>query len=128
MKSIFGRYVLDDHYTYEYSCLPKDFIDLDNKVMTWHSDTIAEDTLKIQYDNQIMSINLIRTNSEDYTHPISVRIRTSGSSYGLYFEEFKTFFREITRVAENSQIQEESSQKLHTCEQQNVKRSKYVFC
>lgn len=123
MKSIFGRYVLNDDYKDEYSYLPKDFIDLDNKVMTWHSDTIAENTLKIQYDSQVITISLIRTDNKDYDSPIRVRVRTSGSSYGHYFEEFEIFFREITRFSEKNKTQEEANQRSDTYVEQSTSNS-----
>ena len=113
MKSIFGRYILSNDYKDKYSNIPKDFIDLENKVVTWHSDSLDENTLKIQYDENKIKIGLVRTDKkEDYNIPIRVRIRTNGSSYGNYYEEFETFFDEITKFAESNKIKEEVNSKI----------------
>lgn len=124
MKSIFGRFMLDGDYNDENSYLPKDFINLDNKIITWHSDTNAENTLKIQNDDRKIKIKFINTNNkENYNLPIRVRIRTSGSSYGNYFKEFESFFREISRFAEKNKTQEEANQRSDTYVEQSTSNS-----
>ena len=94
MKSIIGRYILEDN-----SCLPKDFIDLDNKTITWHSDSDLNYVLKLCYSEKIIKILLYKIKEDSY-NDIKVRVRTSGSSYGQFYHEFEKFFRELSRYAE----------------------------
>ena len=76
--------------------LPDDFIDFKNKVITWHSDSGTDNVLKFEYtDNRTIKISISKyEGSKDY-HNNSVRIRTSGSEYGYYYQEFLEFFRHL---------------------------------
>ena len=49
MKTIVGRYILNGDNKKEYSSLPKDFIDLEKKVIIWHSDGGTNNVLKLEY-------------------------------------------------------------------------------
>lgn len=96
MKSIIGRYMLNGDNVQEYSYLPKDFIDLDKKIITWHSDSGTNNVLKLEYiDKKIIRVSLTKckTSKEHYNN--SVRIRTSGSNYEYYYQEFLEFFRHL---------------------------------
>jgi len=96
MKCIVGRYLLNGENTKTHSFLPNDFVDLENKVITWHSDSGTDNVLKFEYtDNKTIRITISKyKNSKDY-HNNSVRIRTSGSSYEYYYQEFLEFFRHL---------------------------------
>lgn len=47
MKSIVGRYILNGDDKDEYSILPKYFIDLESKTITWHSDSEKDNELQL---------------------------------------------------------------------------------
>jgi len=110
MKTIVGRYVLSGDNKKKYSCLPKDFIDLENNSITWHSDGSMDSTLKLEYDDgRNIKITISRCNNTNNRHR-SVRIRTIGSDYEYYYQEFLAFFRNIVsleqslnKTAENAQ-------------------------
>ena len=109
MKSIIGRYMLDD----ERDWLPEDFIDFDNKVITWHSDCDLEDVLQFQYTNKEIKIKVFRIdNMVDHEKPIRIRIRTTASPYCNYYEEIEEFYREINRFARNNTNQEKNNTKV----------------
>lgn len=99
MKLIVGRYILSGDNKDEYSTLPEDFIDLENKTITWHSDSENNNKLQLKFGEKeiIVSItkdeNAIKTT---YDNAIKVRIRTSGSSYETYYKEFEKFFSELS--------------------------------
>ena len=50
LKSIVGRYMLNGDNKKENSRLPEDFIDLDNKIVTWHSDSGIDNVLRFSYN------------------------------------------------------------------------------
>lgn len=93
MKSIIGRFILNGDYKNEYSILPKDFIDLEKNTIIWHSDGGANNTLKIEYNDKTIKI-LISKDKESHSQG-TVRIRTDGSNYGYYYQEFLEFFKEL---------------------------------
>lgn len=96
MKSIVGRYMLNGDNKKKYSRLPKDFIDLENKVIIWHSDSGNDNLLKLEYtENRTIKITIqkCKDSKEHYTN--SVRIRTHGSEYEYYYQEFLEFFRHL---------------------------------
>lgn len=74
MKSIIGKYILNDDDKNKYSILPNDFIDLENKIITWHSDSEKNNVLQLQ-------------------------LRTNGSTYEDYYQEFERFFDELFSFA-----------------------------
>ena len=99
MKSIIGRYMLNGDNNQEYSHLPKDFIDLDKKIITWHSDSGTDNILKFEYiDKKIIRISLIKDKHSKEHYNNSVRIRTSGSNYEYYYQEFLEFYRQLTML------------------------------
>lgn len=107
MKTIVGSYILNGDNKKEYSRLPKDFIDLDKKVIIWHSDDGINNVLKLEYTdirNIKISISKCKDSKEHYTN--SVRIRTSGSEYEYYYQEFLEFFRHLVALEKtiNKQI------------------------
>lgn len=96
MKSIIGRYMLNGDNKKEYSRLHKDYIDLENKTIIWHSDSGKDNLLKFEYtENRTIKITIqkCKDSKEHYTN--SVRIRTSGSEYKYYYQEFLEFFRHL---------------------------------
>ena len=85
MKSIVGRYLLSGDSEDEYSFLPKDFIDLENKIITWHSDTERDNILQLQFRDREIVVSVVKNNdskNKNSYNSIKVRIRTSGSVYG----------------------------------------------
>ena len=100
MKLIIGRYILSDDYRNEYSILPKDFIDISNKAITWHSDSGKDNILRLQLDENRIKIAISKDVSQKkYDDVVRVRIRTNGSDYENYYQEFEKFFNELTSLA-----------------------------
>ncbi len=95
MKSIIGRYILSGDYKSEYNGLPDDFIDLDKKTIVWHSDSEADNILWLEYGESGIKV-FIFGNEKD---KVLIRIRTSGSNYGYYYQEFEEFYRRLCEIA-----------------------------
>ncbi len=98
MKSIIGRYILTGDDKNEYSILPKDFVDLEHKVIIWHSDSESESTLKFEYIDDVIRISIYKNINSKEKKNNSVRIRTDGSDYGGYYQEFTEFFKQLLRL------------------------------
>ncbi len=103
MKLIIGRYYLSGDAKSQYNCLPKDFIDSDQKTITWHSDSGREDILRMQLRGNDIVISLLKdmryaVDSARHDQSVRVRIRTSGSEYGYYYQEFEKFYRELSQL------------------------------
>ena len=100
MKAIIGRYVLSGDYKDKWSTLPKDFINLSNKTIIWHSDGAGDNILKLLYSerNGKKSIKLsISKDKQANEHDSNVvRVRSDGSSYEYYYKEFIQFFQQLT--------------------------------
>ena len=102
MKSLIGRYILNGDDKDGYSSLPKDFINLDNKTITWHSDSEYDNMLQLQLKEKELIISIIidnNSNNRNYSNSTKVRIRTSGSSYEYYYKEFERFYDELSSFA-----------------------------
>ena len=102
VKSIIGRYILTDDYKNDFLRLPKDFIDLETKTIIWHSYSGIDDILKIEYSDTSIKISLLKDSStKEYTlnSNVSVRIRTKGSNYKYYYQEFIPFFSGLSLFA-----------------------------
>lgn len=96
MKRVIGKYILNDDYKNEYSMLPSDFVDLENKTIIWHSDSGIDNVLKFQYDDKTIKISISKSKDSKGYETNAVRIRTSGSSYEYYYQEFVEFFHNLT--------------------------------
>lgn len=96
MKRVIGKYILNDDYKNEYSMLPSDFVDLENKTIIWHSDSGVNNVLKFQYDDKTIKISISKSKDSKGYETNAVRIRTSGSSYEYYYQEFVEFFHNLT--------------------------------
>lgn len=95
MKSIIGRY-----YLYNDTGLPEDFINIENQSITWHSDTDPDNTLKLQLSDHSIYVMLYQeVLNAVLKEKIKVRIRTSGSQYGYYYQEFEKFYHELSLLA-----------------------------
>ena len=102
MKLIIGRYVLNDDNKEEYSILPEDFVNLENKIITWYSDGEKNNKLQLQFKEKQIEVTLTRdenTSKLASYNPLNVRIRTSGSKYEYYYQEFEIFFNELFNYA-----------------------------
>lgn len=100
MKLIVGKYVLNDEAKHKYSLLPKDFVNLQNKEINWHSDSGDDNILKLKLHENKIIVSIARTeNKRNFNNDIRVRIRTSGSDYGCYYQEFVSFFNELFNFA-----------------------------
>lgn len=100
MKTIIGRYMLNGDYQNEYSTLPEDFVDLESKTIIWHSDSSTDNVLKLEYDEKTIKISISKSKDVKGYETNAVRIRTSGSSYEYYYQEFTQFFHQLT-ILEN---------------------------
>lgn len=98
MKTIVGRYMLSGDNKDDYSRLPKDFVDLDNNVIAWHSDSGTDNILKLGYNEKTITISISKSKDAPSHETNSVRIRTSGSSYEYYYQEFLDFFRCLSEL------------------------------
>lgn len=114
MKSIVGGYILNDDSKKSYSRLPKDFIDLNNKTIIWHSDSGIDNVLKFEYLDSIIKISISKCKTAKENDQNSVRIRTSGSNYGYYYQEFLYFFRQLCILEQNlnNKKEKEDNKKL----------------
>ena len=96
MKSIIGGYILNGENEKDNSLLPNDFVNLEQKKIIWHSDSGRDNVLKIEYlGKNGIRISLIKDEQSKEHYNNSVRIRTSGSRYGYYYQEFLEFFRQL---------------------------------
>ena len=96
MKQMIGDYVLEE--TSSANFLPKDFIDLENKTIIWHSDSGIDNVLKMKYCDDKMIISLIKDPNNSKTNNTYVRVRTSGSSYSYYYKYFLKFYKELLEL------------------------------
>lgn len=102
MELIVGKYVLNDNEKNEYSSLPKDFVDLQSKNIIWHSDSVNDNILKLQFNENEITVSIVKdkkASNRNSNNAIKVRIRTNGSDYGNYYQEFEYFFNELSNFA-----------------------------
>lgn len=121
IRLILGKYILYENKPF--SSLPDDFVDLNNKSILWHSDGNNDNILKIQFKENLITISILRDkkiNNRNTNNPIKVRIRTNGSDYGNYYQEFKYFFDELVNFT--IQINEMKKQNTSINETQSKKR------
>lgn len=111
MKRIIGRYYLSDDNKTEFSILPSDFINIESKTVTWHSDSGTDNVLQLKYLGDIIRVTITKAPKENIYN--RVRIRTDGSDYDRYHQEFTKFYQELLIFAfkinerEKNQNQEE---------------------
>ncbi len=102
MKLIVGKYILSNDEKNEYSSLPKDFVDLEGKSIIWHSDSEIDNILRLQFNENKITVSIVqgkRKSNRNSNSAIRVRIRTNGSDYGNYYQEFECFFYEFFNFA-----------------------------
>ena len=100
MITIFGKYVLDD-YNEEYNGLPEDFVDLENKTITWHSDGGGDSTIKLSAQKDVITISIVKDrdiNNGDSSR--IVRVRMDGSEYKNYNDFFVALYNDLLYLAE----------------------------
>ena len=99
IRCMVGKYVLSEPYKNE--LLPKDFIDIENKKIIWHSDSGLDNVLTFEYLEDVIRISINSSTNKRFSENNYVRIRTDGSEYGTYYQEFLTFFRQLTMLTVN---------------------------
>ncbi len=110
MKSIIGRFYLSGDNEKEFSTLPCDFINIETKTITWHSDSGTDNVLQLQYLEDIIKITITKAPKENAYN--RVRIRTDGSNYDRYHQEFTKFYNELLIFAFKI-TEREKRQELH---------------
>lgn len=117
MKLIIARSILREDTEF----LPEDFIDLENKVITWHSDSEYDNVLKIKYNGRFINVSLIKDEKVPERDSNMIRIRTSGSEYGTYHQEFSKFFRNLCALQRSlnpedygSNLSDDSAPQVHS--------------
>lgn len=128
MKAIVGRYVLSDDSKDGYSLLPKDFINLESKIITWHSDSNQDNILQLKFREKEITLSIVRdknTSDRNSNNSIKVRIRTSGSDYGYYYQEFERFYSELSRFA--YQIESSKTQNISTSDKTSPTKKISLF-
>lgn len=96
IKRIIGKYILEDYQDDYYPSLPKDFINLETKTIVWHSDSGTDNVLTLQYSNRRITITITKAkDAKDHTTNV-IRIRTSGSEYETFYQEFTKFYHQIS--------------------------------
>ncbi len=99
MKAIAGRYMLDDYKKGEFSNLPQDFIDLENRVITWYSDGSEDNVLRLEYAaDDVIKITISKAEGATVNSGNIVRIRTNGSEYGTYYQEVIDFYSNLKKL------------------------------
>ncbi len=94
---IAGNYALDEYK----DILPIDFMDFDNRIITWHSDGEKDNILKLTYSDEKILLEIIKDIHAKDFNPNRVRIRTDGSDYSHYFEHFNALFDRLSNLTEN---------------------------
>lgn len=95
MKSIIGKYILEGYQDDTFNRLPKDFINLASKTIIWHSDSGTDNVLTLQYEDYKITITITKDKTVSNHITNAIRIRTSGSEYETFYQEFTEFFRRI---------------------------------
>lgn len=95
MQSIIGRYILRSQ---EARMLPEDFIDFDNKIITWHSDSSLDNVLQLKFENDNIQISILKAKEAKSHNSNAVRIRVDGSEYSTYHQEFAHFYKELQEL------------------------------
>lgn len=98
MKSVVGRYILSGDSAKEDSRLPEDFINLDERIISWHSDSEFDNILKLNYDKSAITVSILKSKASSQHDTNSVRIRTDGSNYEGYYQEFLEFFARLSEL------------------------------
>lgn len=101
MKSIIGKYILNGDDKKEYSRIPKDFVDLENKIIIWHSNSDVDNVLKLQYVDNVIKITISKSKEAENYHSNLVRIRTDGSDYERFYQEFLEFYTHLVLLERN---------------------------
>ncbi len=116
MKTIVGRYMLSGDNKDKDSRLPKDFVDLDSNVIVWHSDGETDNILKLSYNEKTITISISKSKDASSHKTNAVRIRTSGSNYECYYQEFLDFLRCLSelehRLNKTVEIVEQKAQEV----------------
>lgn len=94
-KNILGKYMFQD-YKQPHNFLPKDFINIKDKEIVYHTDAEATSCLKIKMEQSSISISIIKEKYLDSDIiQNSVKIERNSYNYGNYYEEFAKFYEEL---------------------------------
>lgn len=95
MKAIIGKYFLEGYDDKTFSRLPNDFINIEDKTIIWHSDSGTDNVLTLHYEDYKITITITKDLTAGKHITNAVRIRTSGSEYETFYQEFTNFFSRI---------------------------------
>ena len=95
MKSIIGKYILEGYQDDTFNRLPKDFINFEDKTIIWHSDSGTDNVLTLHYEDYKITITITKDKNASNHITNAIRIRTSGSEYETFYQEFTEFFHRI---------------------------------
>jgi hypothetical protein len=97
VRQIIGNFILEDDK--DNIRLPKDFVDLENKIITWHSDSGTDNVLELLHEDKSIIISITKDKKASSNVNNSVRVRTDGSSYEYYYHFFTQFHAELMQLA-----------------------------
>lgn len=102
LEHIVGKFVLRKDVLGRGNLRYKDFIDIENRVITWHSDSSLDNVLRISYTKEKVNISITKDPSAKEHMNNGVRIRTDGSEYGTYYQQFTKFYTQICEFERQS--------------------------
>lgn len=113
IREIVGNYILEDDSKLQ--VLPKDFIDLENKLITCHSDGLDDSIIELLYSNDSIAISIKKSSNNEINNDNVVKIISGrcGSSYGNYYQFFVKLYRELLCLAHSiDQTQNDNSYQI----------------
>lgn len=93
IKLLFGHYYIYDIKN-QYNLLPKDFINIENKTITWHSNNNDDNKIIFKHNGDSIKITMIKGKDDGYSGNF-VMIKANSSKYKNYYQEFISFFKNL---------------------------------
>lgn len=112
MKSIIGRYILNDYHKEGSLALPEDFINLEDRRIIWHSDSSTDNTLMLEYTGNSIRLAICKDIKANRSSGNIVRIRTNGSDYNYYYQEFVDFYRNLEMIEKRLHPDDKSNNEI----------------
>ena len=111
MNRLVGRYVLRDPGADKMTRLPDDFVNIEEKTITCHSDdTNDSSTLRLTFlDNNKIKVALSRKSYR----PAKIKISSRDSMYADYYRDFKRFYEAMSSIAPEAKDNDVSIKKLN---------------